>query len=290
MRELFAVLFVLSGIGGCSSSKDDTTIVPYGRENNSGTYLYFKEHVLGKEDFAANVQTLQGTGVLISAVSSDRRGVGYGGIGYVKGVRTLAVKKDAASPAFAPTAENVLKSAYPISRYLYFYTIGEPQGAARHFVDWAMSEEGQKVCEQVGYFPLPKDQWKTPGAPAGEKTTLTIKGSDTMVILGARWAEEYMKKFPAVTIQITGGGSGTGIKALKEGSTHICQSSRPMTAREKKEVKEKQGKESVEFAVALDALAVFVHESNSLREITLDQLKGIYTGKIKDWKELVAAQ
>jgi len=269
---------------------DDGIIVTYSRENNSGTYMYFKEHVLDNADFATNVQTLPGTAAVINAVSKDRRSIGYGGIGYIKGVRALPVRKDAASPAVAPSLENVVSGSYPISRFLYFYTIGEPEGAVKQFIDWTRGEEGQKICAEVGYYPLPADKRATPGAasaPAGgEKQTLTMKGSDTMVILGQRWAEHYMQKQSDVLVQVTGGGSGTGIAALINGSTNICQSSRPMKPKEREQAKAKRGKEIVEFAVAMDGLAVFVHESSPLQEISVPQLKDIYTGKTQSWRDL----
>ena len=117
--------------------------------------------------------------------------------------------------------------------------------------------------------------------------TITVKGSDTMVILGQRWAEHYMKSNPHISIQITGGGSGVGIAALINGATNICQASRPMKAEEKKKVQDKFGKAPVEFEVALDGLAVFVHEANTLTEISIPELKSIYTGKTKTWSALV---
>ncbi len=285
MKGIGATLALAAALGGCGRNED--AIVAYGRENNSGTYMYFKEHVLNEQDFAATIQTLPGTAAVVNAVSKDKRSIGYGGIAYSKGVRALRVKKDAASPGVEPTLENVVKGSYPISRYLYFYTIGEPQGALKHFIDWARSPEGQKLCEQVGYYPLPADkQAKLEGAPPAGKATITMKGSDTMVILGGKWVEHYTQKHPDVTLQVTGGGSGTGIKALIDGETHICQASRSMKPKEREQVKAKHGKDVVEFAMALDGLAVFVHESNALREISLSQLKEIYTGKTATWGAL----
>jgi ABC-type phosphate transport system substrate-binding protein len=281
-----ALLVAMVSAAGCGEKGVSEVIVKYGRENNSGTYMYFKEHVLGNEDFAPEVQTLPGTAAVVNAVSKDKRSIGYGGIAYSKGVRAVKVKKDAASPGVEPTMENVVKGVYPISRSLYFYTIGEPAGAMKHFIDWARSAEGQKLCADVGYYPLPEKQQVAAPAGAPGKATVTMKGSDTMVILGGKWAEFYMKKNPGVVLQVTGGGSGTGVKALIDGETHICQSSRPMKDKEKEAVKAKHGKDPVEFAVALDGLAVFVHETNALQEITLDQLKLIYTGKAKKWSEL----
>jgi ABC-type phosphate transport system substrate-binding protein len=277
---------VAAGCGGGSSANSDA-IVAYGRENNSGTYMYFKEHVLANEDFAADVQTLPGTAAVVNAVSKDKASMGYGGIGYAKGVRALKVKKDAASPGIDPTIDNVVNGTYPISRYLYMYTVGEPEGAVKHFIAWTRGPVGQKICEEVNYYPLPPDKkgGDAGAAPAG-KTTITVKGSDTMVILGQRWAEHYMKSNPGITIQITGGGSGVGIAALIAGSTNICQASRPMKADEKKKIKEKFGKDPVEFAVAMDGLAIFVNESSRLQEISLPELKSIYTGKVKNWSAL----
>lgn len=134
----------------------DHTIILYGRENNSGTYGYFKEHVLENKDFAAGVQTLAGTSAVVNAVKGDQFGIGYGGIAYLEGIRALSVKKDEASPAVAPSLETAQNGTYPISRFLYFYTAGQPAGTMKKYIDWALSPEGQKVIGDVGYHPLPK--------------------------------------------------------------------------------------------------------------------------------------
>src|SRR5688500_4535555 len=89
-----------------------------------------------------------------------------------------------------------------------------------------------------------------------ERETITIKGSDTMVQLGQRWAELYMQQHPDVTIQVTAGGSGNGIASLIGGTTLICQASRPMKDAEKESLKSKRSLDAVETPVALDALAV----------------------------------
>jgi len=270
IKQLAVMVLALGVLGGCdkspgsgggsgktTTSGDGDQIICYGRENSSGTYMYFKEHVLANEDFASDVQTLQGTAQVVNAVSKAPASIGYGGIGYAKG------------------------------RYLFLYTVGEPEGAIKHFIQWCRSPVGQKICEEVSYYPLPADKkgGDAGAAPAG-KATITVKGSDTMVILGQRWAEHYMKSNPDITIQITGGGSGVGIAALIDGKTNICQASRPMKAEEKKKIKDKQGKDPVEFAVAMDGLAIFVNESSKLHEISIPELKSIYTGKVKTWSAL----
>lgn len=131
-------------------------IVLYGRENSSGTYGYFKEHVLEKKDFAAGTQTLAGTSAVVNAVKGDAFGIGYGGIAYLGGIRALAVKKDDSSAAVVPSLETAQNGTYPISRFLYFYTAGPATGSAKKFIDWTVSPEGQKVIGDVGYYPLPK--------------------------------------------------------------------------------------------------------------------------------------
>jgi phosphate transport system substrate-binding protein len=134
----------------------DHAIVLYGRENNSGTYSYFKEHVLENKDFAPATQTLAGTSAVVNAVKGDVNGIGYGGIAYLEGIRALKVKKDDPSPAIAPTLETTQNGTYPISRFLYFYTAGPATGTTKKFIDWTVSAEGQKVIGDVGYYPLPK--------------------------------------------------------------------------------------------------------------------------------------
>jgi phosphate transport system substrate-binding protein len=134
----------------------DRKITLYGRENNSGTYAYFKEHVLDGKDFAPEVQTLAGTSAVANAVKGDDSGIGYGGFAYASGIRLLKVKKTANEVAVEPKLESARDGSYPISRFLYVYSAGEPTGLAKDFLAWVTSDAGQKVVSDVGYFPLPK--------------------------------------------------------------------------------------------------------------------------------------
>lgn len=138
-------------------------IILYSRENNSGTYEFFKGQVLKNADFAPRTQTLSGNAAVINAVSQDHNGIGYGGIAFAKGVKALAIKKDAASSAVAPDFSHVANGSYPISRFLYWYLPNEPAGAIKQLVDWVTSETGQALVKEVGYFPL-----KSLGATAGD--------------------------------------------------------------------------------------------------------------------------
>ncbi|KPK76498.1 MAG: phosphate-binding protein [candidate division Zixibacteria bacterium SM23_73] len=137
---------------------NDAPIVLYGRENSSGTHVFFKEHVLKKEDYSVRVQPLPGTAAIVNAVAKDENGIGYGGAAYAKGVKELLVAKDQKSGYFPPTMENIVSAKYPISRYLFWYTAGSPKGDIKRLVDWILSPEGQKTVEEVGYFPLPTEK------------------------------------------------------------------------------------------------------------------------------------
>jgi phosphate transport system substrate-binding protein len=119
----------------------------------------------------------------------------------------------------------------------------------------------------------------------GQSNSLQIKGSDTMVNLGQAWAESYMKKNPSISVAVTGGGSGTGITALLNNTCDIAEVSREMKEGEIK-LAESKGFKPNKIVVALDGLAVVVNPANIISELTVDQLADIYTGKIKNWKEL----
>ena len=132
----------------------DAKIILYGRENSSGTYVYFRDFVLGGSDYSPLTQTLPGTAAVVNAVAKDKFGIGYGGAAYAKGVNRVAVKKDASTPAYEPPLETVKAGQYPITRSLYMYTRSKPAGDIKKFIDWALSDEGQAIVSQVGYFPV----------------------------------------------------------------------------------------------------------------------------------------
>ena len=136
----------------------DAPITVYSRENSSGTYEFFKDHVLKGQDFAASAQTMPGTAAIVQAVSKDKSAIGYGGAAYGGTSKLLAIKKDEASPAVAPTEENVENGSYPIWRYLYVYVNPAlDKGEIAAYLTWIRSDAGQKYVKEVGYYPLPKN-------------------------------------------------------------------------------------------------------------------------------------
>jgi phosphate transport system substrate-binding protein len=136
----------------------DMAISLYGRENSSGTYEFFKEHVLNKKDFAAATKTMPGTAAVIQGVAKEAGAIGYGGIAYAEGVKASKVSKTDGGAAIAPSEETVLNGTYPISRYLFNYVApAKDSGAVAAYITWCLSDEGQGVVKDVGYFPLPKN-------------------------------------------------------------------------------------------------------------------------------------
>jgi len=116
---------------------------------------------------------------------------------------------------------------------------------------------------------------------------LTLQGSTTVLPIAQAAAEAYMEKHPDADIMVRGGGSGTGIAALIDGATDIANSSRPMKTKEMKQAREK-GVNPVGTVIALDGIAVIVHRSNPINEISLEDLKKIYTGNTSNWSSLGA--
>jgi phosphate transport system substrate-binding protein len=121
--------------------------------------------------------------------------------------------------------------------------------------------------------------------PVSGSDVIENKGSDTLVNLALAWAETYMESHPDVSISVTGGGSGTGIAAMLNGTVDIANASRAMKDEELEEAEEKQ-LSPVEFTVAGDAIAVIVNPANPVDRLTLQQISDIYTGKLTNWQQV----
>jgi phosphate transport system substrate-binding protein len=144
--------------GKITSWKDvggpDAKIIPYSRENSSGTYVFFKEHVLANADYTPRAQNMPGTAAVVNAVSKEKFGIGYGGAAYSKGIKVLKIKKDAVAAGIAPTDVTIKDGTYPLSRPLFFYLRPNPTPDIKAFTDWVLSPEGQAIVVKVGYFPI----------------------------------------------------------------------------------------------------------------------------------------
>ena len=141
----------------------DDTIVRVSRQSSSGTYEFFREHALGNRDFRMGSRDLNGSKEVVELVGGTLTAIGYSGMGYATpAVKTVRVTSKPGSPSVAPTVAAVHDKTYPLARSLHLYTLGEPQGAVKQYIDWILSDAGQKVVEDSGYVPVPPDQRAKP--------------------------------------------------------------------------------------------------------------------------------
>jgi phosphate transport system substrate-binding protein len=139
----------------------DSKIVLLSREVNSGTHVYFKEHVLRKnnpastEEFAPDALLLSSSQAIADEVANNPDAIGYYGMGYISNKqKAVKISMSANLESIAPTVENVTNGSYPISRPLFFYTNGKPNNMIKQFIDFCLSEEGQKMVLQNDFVPL----------------------------------------------------------------------------------------------------------------------------------------
>jgi phosphate transport system substrate-binding protein len=138
----------------------DAPVITYGRQSTSGTYVYFNEEVLDEDDYRADMNQMAGNADIVEAVINDPNGIGYVGVAYAEArkdeLKIVSVKRQATSQAYQPTSANIASGNYPVSRYLYVYTNGIPEGAVKDYIKFMLSSEGQEVVVEVGYIGLPQ--------------------------------------------------------------------------------------------------------------------------------------
>ncbi len=140
----------------------DRPVTLYGRQSNSGTYVFFQEHVLGNRDYAQTMNRMNGNAQILEAVARDASAVGYVGIGYVvdehgnvrKGIKPLKIKS-ASGEALSPLDREAVKAGrYPLARALYQYTNGTPRGVVAELLKFELSDAGQKIAVEQGFYPV----------------------------------------------------------------------------------------------------------------------------------------
>jgi len=140
----------------------DMKISLYGRQSNSGTFVFFREFVV-KADYSPHKKAMNGNAQIVEGIQRDKAGIGYVAVGYVvnekgevrPGVKVLNIAKDAQSEAFNPAKmENVMSGKYPISRPLNQYLVGKPSGTLLEFIKFELSPEGQEIVRKKGFFPV----------------------------------------------------------------------------------------------------------------------------------------
>jgi phosphate transport system substrate-binding protein len=142
-------------VPGCSSDE----IVRVSRQNNSGTYAYFREAVLGEDiEYKLGSRDMHGSKDVVDLVENTPCAIGYSGLAYATDhVKMPCVATEEGGACIAPTMETAVDRSYPISRPLFMYTAGEPEGAAGDYLDWILSDEGQCILVEKGYAPVRED-------------------------------------------------------------------------------------------------------------------------------------
>lgn len=172
------------GVSIPGASSDE--IVRVSRQSSSGTYEFFREHVLKNKDYKLGSRDMNGSKECVELVGNTKTAIGYSGMGYATpAVKMLKVASAKGEPAYAPTVDNVLNKTYPLARSLQVYTLGEPTGEVKKYVDWLLSPAGQKIVEENGYVPLPHGEpmgapgavTDTQAAPAGTTTSAAAETS-----------------------------------------------------------------------------------------------------------------
>ncbi|MDR0822994.1 MAG: phosphate ABC transporter substrate-binding protein [Endomicrobium sp.] len=144
---------------------DDLKIVILSRESNSGTHLFFKEQVLrlgnvnAKDEFSYHSLLMPSSTAIFDEIEQNPHAIGYVGMGFANNlVKTIKVAQTKGAEAILPTMDNVLSWKYPISRPLYLYTNGEPKGLVKDFIDYTVSDKGQKIVEETFFVPIKRIQ------------------------------------------------------------------------------------------------------------------------------------
>jgi phosphate transport system substrate-binding protein len=142
-------------VPGCRSDE----IVRVSRQSSSGTYDFFRERVLNKQDFKLGSRDLNGSKEVVELVANTPCAIGYSGMGYATThVKMLKVARRAGETAYPPTVEATWARTYPIARSLHMYTLGEPAGPVKAYLDWVLSPDGQRILQESGYVPVPPSE------------------------------------------------------------------------------------------------------------------------------------
>lgn len=264
---------------GSGQAVEKGPITVISREDGSGTRSAFVE-IVGVVDDNDNDLTTQtaiiqdGTGKVIETVAGDSSAIGYISLGSLEGSNVKGLKVDGVEV----TNENVLSGEYSIQRPLNIvYKEGSLSPLAQDFVNYIMSQEGQKIAVDKGF--VQADPNATAYA-AGEELSgeLNVSGSTSVAPLMEALAEAYEGLHKGVTVVINATGSSAGIKDAEDGVVDFGMASRDLKDEEKAKV--------TGLVIAKDGIAVVVSQDNPMEEISLDSIKGIFLGEITDWSDV----
>ncbi len=290
-----AGMLLMGALAGCGSSNSDTQTTSDGstasgnvsgaidvvsREDGSGTRGAFIE-LFGIETKDASGNKTDNTTsdaiianqteVMMQNVQGDENAIGYASLGSMSD-SVKAVKIDGAEA----TTDNVLNGSYKISRPFNVATKSDLSAAAQDFLNYILSADGQKIISDNGYIPVDD---KAAAYQAGDVSgDVTVAGSSSVTPVMEKLKEAYESVNKNVKVTVQESDSTTGMTSASEGTCDIGMASRDLTDEEKQTLTPTE--------IALDGIAVIVNPSNSIDNLTSDQVKGIFTGEITDWADV----
>lgn len=274
---IFAMVFVM--LAGCSNSlpkekqefNPAEQIVTMNRENGSGTKISFLNFLNVKESQLqyANENIASDTAVMLSAIESNQYAIGY------LSHNELSPQVKAISIGNAmPTKENIASEAYPLTRTFYLVTKNDVSDLTQDFVNFIAASKD--TVDLYGYIPIENAQNYSSNKPQGE---IKISGSSSVYPLMENLIEQYKTVNPSAEIEISKTDSSNGIKNVENEIAHIAMSSRELTSDERKTTKQ--------VAIAKDGVAIIVNANNPTSDLSLEQLKNMYIGKVDTWKDIL---
>jgi phosphate transport system substrate-binding protein len=275
---LIALLTALLTVPVFAGGKRDSgaasaAIIVMSREDGSGTRSAFTElfGVLDadkKDAITLSAEITNNTAVMMTSVAGEKNAIGYISLGSLNDtVKALAID------GVTPSARTAASGEYKITRPFYIATKGEVKEAAKDFIGFIMSRNGQDVIESSGYVRRDDTGAFAGAMPSGK---VVVAGSSSVTPVMEKLKEAYAKINPAVNIEIQQSDSSTGMNAAIDGICDIGMASRELKSSETE-------KGLTGTVIAIDGIAVIVHRENPLTSLTRDQVKAIYLGQAETW-------
>lgn len=277
-----AATMTLGMMTGCGDDKEETAagkdITVVTREDGSGTRSAFVELMgIMVDDVDNTIQTAEitnSTSVMLQSVEGNVSAIGYVSLGSLDTEKVNAVKVDGVEA----TTDNVKNGSYTVARPFNIATKDDLSDVAEDFIDFILSDEGQKIISDEGYISVTSGTSYTSSGLSGK---ITCAGSTSVGPVMKVLAEEYMKLNTGVTIEVQETGSSAGMTSAIEGACDIG-----MASREVKDSEKEQG--LTETQIAMDGIAVIVNKSNTATELSSEQILKIYTGEITKWDDVLS--
>lgn len=266
-----------TGTDDAASTGASGAITVISREDGSGTRSAFVE-LTGVEDDNGDNTTVEAeiankTDVVLTSVAGNESAIGYVSLGSLNDT-VKAIQVDGVDA----TVENVKSGDYTLSRPFNIATKGEPTGVAKDFINFILSADGQAIVEEEGYIKV--NDAAEAFTSDGSEGQIAVGGSSSVSPVMEKLIEAYQAVNPNAKIELQTSDSTSGMTGAMDGTFAIGMASR--------ELKDEEAAELTGTAIALDGIAVVVNPASSIENLTMDQIKGIYTGEITDWADVAA--